>query len=328
MKYHFLFLVALSLVGCGGLKERHRPQVFTGVAMTVPYRILVGSSGDEETRLKLQSIISRTFAEIDEIYNKWNPLSEISKLNRAKAGELIPLSYPLAAFLLKVEEMVIMTDGRFDPTIEAVQNLWQALLNEEKAPSEKEITDLAAATGWHNIHIKNGFFLKDNDATQMDMGGIIKGYGIDQLIKNISEAGYANIFVEWGGEVSAKGNHPDGRRWNVFISNIDRKDPEKTIAHISLSNQALATSCGEIKSWQIGQERFSHIFDTLLLRPMEITGESITSASVLAPNCFLADGLATAALTFTNMAEAKAWADQLSKDRPDVAVWLIAKKGV
>jgi thiamine biosynthesis lipoprotein len=332
MTKKYIILIVLACIGayvffsCSDMpKKTQEPQIFTGIAMTLPYRILVGEPADEKSREVLSTIIVRTFAEVDEIYNKWNPLSEITKLNNAKAGQKIDISFALAHFLRKVEEIVVMTDGRFDPTVETYQKIWKKYLDMGKTPPEEEVAGLAKAAGWHNIHIQNSQFYKDHDATQLDVGGITKGYAVDLLVKRIKDAGYSNVFVEWGGNVHATGLHPSGRRWSIYVSKLENINPQNAIAHISLSNQSIATSGDHIQHWKVGDVTYSHIFDSLTLQPMPITPNSVVSASVVAPSCFLADALATTALTFATSDEAKAWADAISKEMPDVAIWLISR---
>src|SRR5690242_20370532 len=62
--------------------SRKELSTFEGIAMTMPYRIEVGGELSRREYTKIQTLIDSTFNEIDSIYNKSNPESEISKLNR------------------------------------------------------------------------------------------------------------------------------------------------------------------------------------------------------------------------------------------------------
>ncbi len=320
-----LLLLATILFSCSSHEEEKNPLTFTGLAMTIPYRILVGSPVLENHRNEVEQIIAQTFAEIDETYNKWNPLSELSQLNSAKAKEKIYLSKEMNEFLQRVKTIVVMTEGRYDPTIECIQTVWRKYLPLHQEPPHEELAAILPALGWHNVHIDNGLFYKDNDATQLDLSGIAKGYAVDLLIERLSAAGYPNTFVEWGGEVRAQGLHPKDRPWNIYISRFEDADPTHAIAYISLTNQAIATSGDYNQNWRVGKTRYCHIYNPKSGRPYPITDTSIASASVVAKNCFLADALATAALTFSNLTQAQVWADSVTKNHPDVAIWLMAR---
>ena len=52
--------------------------------MTIDYKIKVGSNLSRNEIEIITNIIDTTFDEIDYIYNKWNPKSEISRLNLLK----------------------------------------------------------------------------------------------------------------------------------------------------------------------------------------------------------------------------------------------------
>ena len=75
----------------------------------------------------------------------------------------------------------------------------------------------------------------------------------------------------------------------------------------------------------MGEHTYFHVFDPKSLKPLIATHSSVASASVLAPRCALADGLATAALMFSNVEEATAWAKKIQEKIPDTTFWLFSK---
>lgn len=319
-------------------QAQQQTTVFTDTVMTMSYRIIIGESLSIEKKQVVEKIIENTFAEINAIYNKWNPTSEISKLNQLKAGEMARLSPELERFLFQTQEIVEITEGRFDPTIEPLQQLWKEKLAQGKIPSDEEIDAIIPALGWDKIHFNNGVFFKHHSLTQLDLGGIAKGYCVDLLVERLNASGYPNLFVEWGGEIRTSGQHPDLRPWRIFISRLGDTNPDSAIATLDLVNQAIATSGDYLQYWSVDIENtqenaatkpktYFHIFDPHTYRPLEITPRSIASASVLAPTCLLADGLATAAMMFPSQAEAEAWLEEIKqKFFPSLEFWLDIRK--
>jgi thiamine biosynthesis lipoprotein len=322
---HYLIILLCILTAC----ERPSPirtTEFTGTAMTIDYRIVIGTSLTPEQTTEIQNIIDTTFNEINTIYNKWNPASEISHLNSLPAHTSFALSSKLYDFLKFTDHVVSITEGRFDPTIEPLQELWKQSLSAGQELSPVEIEKIAPVIGWKNIHFNEGVFTKDHDNTMIDLGGIAKGFAVDLLAQNLEAAHINSFYVEWGGEIKTHGIHPHKRPWKVYISRFNNTNPNDAIAFVELQEEALATSGDYLQYWKVGNTLYFHILDPASLRPLQITSTSLGSASVAASSCALADGLATAALTFSSEAEASNWLEQIKKTHhPEIRYWLLGR---
>lgn len=327
MRKTFLILAASLLCACNN--EQQPKQTVTpvsGVAMTIPYRILVGNTLSLDQQREISSIIKHTFQEVDATYNKFNPDSEISKLNSAGANTVIKISKPMTDIFEAAATVVSLSEGRFDPTIESLQVLWKAHLEQHDRPTKTEISELLPSLGWNHIHYAEGQFWKDFAQTKIDLGGIAKGMCVDQLTERLVEAGYPNVYVEWGGEIRTAGEHPDGRPWRVYISRLGDPNPDSAIATIDLKNQAVATSGDYLQQWSIGDTTYSHIIDPYASSPIEVANKKIASVTVVAPNCTMADALATALMLFPSAQEAKEWAQKLQETSPEISVWIITRE--
>jgi FAD:protein FMN transferase len=315
---HPWLCVILVLVGCGS-ESPPQTTTFAGNVMTIDYKIIVGSPITAADKDGVQQIMFATFQEVNSIYNKWNPQSELSRLNQSPAKIKIRISKQLEKLLAETDKIVKLTGGRFDPTIEPLQQLWKSKLEKGTVPSESDIQTVSEAIGWDKIHFGQGVFWKDHLTTSLDLGGIAKGYCVDLLVERLNKAGFAHVFVEWGGEIRASGHHPDNRPWNIYISRLENENPDQAIATLSLVDQAIATSGDYLQNWIVFDEKsgkevtYFHIIDPLTRRPLLSTSRSIASASVLAANCTLADGLATAAMMFHTQEEAEAWIESLGE---------------
>jgi thiamine biosynthesis lipoprotein len=318
-----IFFLLLLLVSCQEPKEPLK--TFSGVAMTIPYTIHVGKKISAEEGVEINKIIEETFERIDRIFNKWNPNSEVSFLNRLKKLEKVKISLELEELLKTTEEVVLLSQGRFDPTIEALQQLWKKSLQEKKEPNPNDLQRLAPAIGWKNIHIQEHSFFKDHDDTQMDLGGIAKGYAVDLLVKTLEEHGFSPCFVEWGGEIRATGAHPQGRPWTIFVSRFGDPREEHAITHLTLDNRGVATSGDYHQSYLCGEKRYSHIYDKNSLAPLRAEKCGIASATVIAPTCTLADALATCCYLFDSAEECLKWANSVQEANPSIQFILAAR---
>jgi thiamine biosynthesis lipoprotein len=306
--------------------------LFSNVAMTIPYKVVVGKVLDESERRQVDAMIAKAFADANQVYNNWNPHSEISQLNAMKAGETRQISAELEELLKDTQKVVAISQGRFDPTINPLQLLWKRYLEQGQEPPQELIDQLAPAIGWDKISFANGSFSKKQDATSLDLGGIAKGFLVDKLTEALIAANYPDLYVEWGGEIRTAGQHPDGRSWKVFISRLGDRNPENAIAEVELDNQAIATSGDYYQFWKLNSNVkdavYFHIINPQTMRPLLAQPGTIASASVLASSCWFADGLATAAILFNSSEEAEAWAKKVQEQYPDVEFWFITRENL
>lgn len=322
-------LFLLILTGCSNHDKKTANDgitIFNGTQMTIDYIVMVGKQLDAAEKKVVTAVIDSVFSEIDTVFNKWNSQSELSQLNQLPAGEKRLVSAKMQDFLKEIDQLVYLTENRFDPTIEPLQALWKTYLQKGEIPPSEEIAILAPAIGWHNVHHQEGLFYKDHKLTSMDFSGIAKGLCIDLIIEQLTALGFSSLFVEWGGEIRTAGKHPEGRPWQIFISRLGDTNPHNAIAILSLDNQAIATSGDYLQYWQVNNETYFHVFDPSTLRPLKMHSNSVASASVLAPTCAWADALATAAMLFPSLEEAKAWAQKRQEEQPELSFWLIARE--
>ncbi|MDP1834860.1 MAG: FAD:protein FMN transferase [Chlamydiales bacterium] len=326
-------LLVVSLAVLGLLYLCFKPQAsaprvteLTGMAMTVPYRVVIGEKLSSDKIKTVQNIVSAAFRQVDSLYNQWNPESEISKLNAAAGGVDIPISSEMSHFLNLVDRLVAVTGGLFDPSVEPAVQMWKPYLAAGITPSDEEVAALRPLVGWSHIHLKDKHLTKDSDQIKLNFDGIAKGFGVDLLVYNLVEAGFTSVFVEWGGEIKVAGNHPDNRPWRVYISGLQSSQVKQALATVELVESALATSGDYHQNWSVlcpdGVSRtYCHIINPVTLQPVEVRKSSIASASVLTSTCAAADALATAAMVLENRTDVESWALVLQEHYPSLQFW-------
>ena len=327
----FLWMALLFLSCCQSPPAKREPVKFSQTVMTIAYHISIGDQLTDKKKEEIEQIIASTFREIDAIYNKWNPHSELSRINQLPAHTPLVISAGLSRFLARLGVFVQLSEGRFDPTVEPLQQLWKASLEKGTQPSRQEIEDLKPCIGWQTLHLTEGILYKEDSRTQLDLGGAAKGLCVDLLIERLQAAGLNQLFVEWGGEIRTLGTHPSGRPWHVCISRLANPDPSAAIAHLNLCNQALATSGDYFQYWQIKTAEgkkltYCHIINPLTLAPLECKPGSVASASLLARDCVTADALAKVLMLFETEEEARSWLARLHIQFPELTCWLAIRE--
>ncbi|MEX2305581.1 MAG: FAD:protein FMN transferase [Waddliaceae bacterium] len=290
------------------------------------YKIMVGQSHLSVDKNKIQAIIDNSFNRINQTFNSWNPESEISTFNRLKANEEIALSLELSQFFTFLSHIVPLTEGRFDPTIAPLKKSFIAQLEKGMLPDQNEQDTLSKAVGWDKIRQNETTVSKSHDLTSLDLGGIAKGYAIDLITDNLRAAGYKNLYVEWGGEIRAIGEHPLKRPWRIYIRHFESADPSQALALIDLKDRAVATSGDYLQHWSGPKGiQYTHIIDPKTRQPLKLSKNSISSATVLAETATLADALATTLMLFETEEEAKNWIETVRKEYPDIQYWIATR---
>jgi thiamine biosynthesis lipoprotein len=137
---------------------------------------------------------------------------------------------------------------------------------------------------------------------RLDLGGIAKGYALDQLLRVLEDHGVSSALVDGGGDVAVSAPPPGTRGWRVELFAVTSGDDSGRTALV-LAHAAVATSGDLARSVQIGAIRYSHIVDPR-------TGLGLTTrtgASVVARDGMTADAFATAASVLGAEACARNW---------------------
>lgn len=285
-------LIFLLLLGACSTSNEKGLRSFQGIAMTIPYEIKVETTVPAE---KIQNTILQTFEEVNSHYNKFNPQSELSLINRLKAHQLFHITTGMKELLRETERFVALTDGYFDPTVETVAFLWKQAISQGSLPQEEALESLRHAVGWGTLHIDGDTISKDYDETALDLGGIAKGFTVDLLYQRLKESGAKHLYVEWGGEIRVSKEHPEGRPWKVAVDTPDLPD---TLVTLELSDASVATSGDYAQSYALVDEKgytrhYFHLIDPKTLRLLENRQGSPLHISVRASSCTEADAIAT-----------------------------------
>ena len=224
---------------------------------------------------------------IEAAMSTWIEASEISRLNAAAAGETIPLSRDTRAVLATSRRFHELTAGAFDVTCRPLLELWRRAADEGRLPSPEAIAAARAASSWELLALGEEGATKGAASARVDLGGIAKGYAVDEAIQVLRARGLAGGLVEIGGDLAVFGSGPDGGPWSIAVRDPRREGIWGTLL---LREGAVCTSGNYARFVEIAGERHSHIVDPRDGRP----ADRAASVTVVAPDATTADAWATA----------------------------------
>ena len=130
--------------------------------------------------------------------------SDIWNINHAK-GKPVVVSKETISMLQKAIDYSELSDGAFDITIGELSSLWDFGENKDTVPSQKDINAALPTVDYHNIEISDNTVTLKNPKTQIDLGGIAKGYIADQMKAQLRSDGITEGIINLGGNVLTVG---------------------------------------------------------------------------------------------------------------------------
>ncbi len=233
----------------------------------------------------------------------WEPLSDLSRYNRAAVGSWTSLPPAFAQVLACALETAEATDGAFDPTLGALIDLW-GFGPRPFSGAPPELGEVAQArdnAGWRRL-VLDGDALFQPGGLRLDLNGIAKGFAVDQVAAALDRAGARSYLVEVGGELRGTGAKPDGSPWWVELERPPTANDDGPRTLVALHGLSVATSGDYRRFFEHDGRRYAHTLDPATAAPVTHATVSVT---VLHPECMRADAYATA---LTVMAPAPALA--------------------
>lgn len=220
--------------------------------------------------------------------------SEISRFNRLAPDQPFHTSRDFYRVLLQCRDLHLATDGAWDGTVKPLVDLWGFGTKGRPSvlPEPSAIAQALETVGFQKLVLKDHTLTKTAPGITLDLGSIAKGYGVDEIARLFTEASIRNCLVEIGGELAAFGRNKKGDPWTVGVTAPGKKELNPGLYSIvALDNQAIATSGNYRNFFEINGKAYSHIIHPATGFPVD---NLVVSATVIADNCTLADGLATA----------------------------------
>ncbi|MBW2442533.1 MAG: FAD:protein FMN transferase [Deltaproteobacteria bacterium] len=295
MNKFLLIINILVMLFLPATADAVREHLIAGRTMGTTYHVKVVAAASEDLS-GLKEKIERRLVEINQVFSTYIKDSEISRFNALKqADQKFEVSADFMQVMRVARNIHRLSEGAWDGTVNPLVDLWSfgPTQRQPSMPAADAIKALLPKIGFQRIQIKEpNFLVKDLASVTLDLNAIAKGYAVDQVSKLVAAGGYKNYLVEIGGEIYAAGFRPDGHRWRVGI-NRPQKDAafSEVYRAVSIFNQAFATSGDYRNFFEIDGVRYSHVIDPRSGYPVS---NGVVSVSIIANNCTLADGLATA----------------------------------
>jgi len=276
------------LLGCQPAAKEYRTTLFS-------FGTLIDISFWGVEKDKADSVIKEVEKDLQYMHYAWHawqpgPMGRMNMLLQTTA----PFSANPSVLgpIIKARELAIASDHLFNPAISELIGLWGFHSDDlPKGPppaAEKIKALLAQKPRMDDISIENVRMKSRNPHVKLDLGGVAKGYGIEQIMTLLKNHGISNAIVNTGGDLKAIGQH--GKRpWRVGI-----RDPRKKQAVLATldvkDGESVFTSGDYERFYEYEGRRYHHIIDPRTGYPAQGT----RSVTLIHPDAGTADAAATA----------------------------------
>ncbi|MCP4269858.1 MAG: FMN-binding protein [Candidatus Brocadiaceae bacterium] len=254
-------------------------------------------------KYKAEKAFSEVFKELnrlDFLMSNYKEDSELSKINKNAKTEPTDCNKELAYVIEQSIKYSNITDGAFDITIGPLMKKWGFFKKQGQIPDKGEIESTLQSISYKNINIeeavkksllKNPVTVKTiffkNASTEIDLGGIGKGYAVDKATKVLKQNGINSALINFAGNIYAYGTPPEKNSWVIGLQH-PRKS-EGLLGTFEIKNRAVSTSGDYEKFFTINGKRYSHIFDPRTGNPVK----GIVSVTIVTDSATRADALST-----------------------------------
>lgn len=250
-------------------------------AMGQPVHVMLFAASEQEGLDACAAALAE-LRRVESRLSLFDAASDLSELNHRAGRGPMHVDDDLRAILERALAFRRLTAGAFDVAVEPLMRAWGFRGPRRSLPSAAELAAAREAVATAEVRLQGATARLPNAHTQLDLGGIGVGYGIDCALAALRARGIGRAFVDVSGDCAAIGAPPGEAGWLVEIADPTR--PRVIIAATRLRDAALATSANTVVR--------GHVLNPATGWP----ADALRQASVVAADAVAADALSTAML--------------------------------
>ncbi|MEM7564062.1 MAG: FAD:protein FMN transferase [Pseudomonadota bacterium] len=237
---------------------------------------------EQSTQCSLQ--IESEMQRLDARLSSYRDSSELSYINKNAAVKTVTISEEMQHLIDRSIFFSEVSKGVFDITYASIGYAYD--YRNAKQPDNETVAATLDSIDYRHIQREGDNIRFRNSGVRINLGGIAKGYAVDQAIEIIEKCGISKAMISAGGDSRILGDR-GGRPWIIGIQHP--RNPDQVALRLPLSNTAVSTS-GDYQRFFIDQgDRIHHIINPQTGR----SAKGSWSATVTGPDAMTTDALST-----------------------------------
>ena len=227
-----------------------------------------------------------------DLHGAWSCFMEdslVSRINQAAGRQPVAVDEDTFEVLRQAKRYGRFTEGAFDVTVGPLADLWRRAMEERQLPGDEAVWQALALVNFANVTLDEEAHtvLLEKAGQRIDLGGIAKGYAVDELRKRLRRHGVHRALLDLGGTVAALGcGLPVGIR--------DPFRPDGAPMGTLMLEDRIAVTSGVYERFAyMDGYRYHHIVDPRTGYPSK---SGLVSVTLVGENGGALDAFATAAL--------------------------------
>lgn len=234
-----------------------------------------------------------------------NPFDSTSLLYAINNNRTELVNEGFVELLTAAQEYGRLSGGFYDVTVAPLVNAWgfgfsPSPWKDGEVPASA-IDSILSFVGYDKVTLRGDTLKKADPRMQIDFSSIAKGMASDYVARALRAKGILDYMIEIGGEIAYGGVNPEGKPWRISINKpvldstgLEHYEEYETIIDLPGERGGVATS-GNYRNFKVREDGtlYAHTIDPHTGRPAET---DVLSATILHPDCYRADALATAAM--------------------------------
>ena len=227
-----------------------------------------------------------------DLHGAWSCFMEdslVSRINQAAGRQPVAVDEDTFEVLRQAKRYGRFTEGAFDVTVGPLADLWRRAMEERQLPGDKAVWQALALVNFANVTLDEEAHtvLLEKAGQRIDLGGIAKGYAVNELRKRLRRHGVRRALLDLGGTVAALGcGLPVGIR--------DPFRPDGAPMGTLMLEDRIAVTSGVYERFAyMDGYRYHHVVDPRTGYPSK---SGLVSVTLVGENGGALDAFATAAL--------------------------------
>ena len=227
-----------------------------------------------------------------DLHGAWSCFKDdslVSRINQAAGRQPVAVDEDTFEVLRQAKRYGRFTEGAFDVTVGPLADLWRRAMEERQLPGDKAVWQALALVNFANVTLDEEAHtvLLEKAGQRIDLGGIAKGYAVNELRKRLRRHGVRRALLDLGGTVAALGcGLPVGIR--------DPFRPDGAPMGTLMLEDRIAVTSGVYERFAyMDGYRYHHVVDPRTGYPSK---SGLVSVTLVGENGGALDAFATAAL--------------------------------
>ncbi|MBU3180047.1 FAD:protein FMN transferase [Clostridium psychrophilum] len=264
-------------IGFWWVNSRVNKQIYEKSFISMDTSMQLSADGSNAKKAVGES--EKKVKELNDMASSTIATSDVSKINNAAGKKYVKVHPEIIKMLVASQKYSKKSNGVWDISIGPLVKLWGIGTGTSKKPSDAKIKERLPLIGYNKIKIneKSNSVMLTQTGMAIDLGGIAKGFAIDEVDKIYQTYNIKNGLINLGSSsIYGIGKNGKGNSWSVGIKHPRSYDSSNYLGIIKISNQGISTS-GDYQRFFIQDgKRYHHILNGATGYPVDNGVMSVT----------------------------------------------------